>query len=336
MSADQSVAPEKVEKRLYFVIPARQKRERLDKFLAQQISELSRARVQELIVAGHVTVDGKFVKVSHPVSPGETISVVVLKRAAPEMRAEDIPLQIVYEDADLAVIDKPAGMVVHPAFANYTGTLANALLFHFDKLSGASGEERPGIVHRLDKDTSGLLVVAKNDRVHALLADQFREKSAQREYAAIAWGHLQPRRGRVETYLRRSEKDRTRIVVDATQGRRAITNYEVIEQFAFASLVRLRLETGRTHQIRVHLTHLGHPVFGDPVYGGRSRQAASLSNKEQREQAAELLELMPRQALHARSLGFVHPRSEERLRFESPLPKDFELLLEKLRAGVSK
>jgi len=336
MAAEQPVTPEKVEKRLSFVIPARQKRERLDKFLAQQIAELSRARVQELIAAGHVTVDGKRVKASHPVSPGETINVVVLKRAAPEMRAEDIPLQIVYEDADLAVVDKPAGMVVHPAFANYTGTLANALLFHFDKLSGASGHDRPGIVHRLDKDTSGLLVVAKNDQAHARLAEQFREKSAQREYEAIAWGHLRPRRGRVETYLRRSEKDRTRIVVDAKQGRRAITNYEVIEQFAFASLVRLRLETGRTHQIRVHLTHLGHPVFGDPVYGGRSRQAASLSNKEQREQAAELLELMPRQALHARSLGFVHPRSGERLRFESPLPKDFELLLEKLRSGVAK
>jgi 23S rRNA pseudouridine1911/1915/1917 synthase len=245
-------------------------------------------------------------------------------------------LCIVYEDEYLAVIDKPAGMVVHPAVANYTGTLANALLFHFDQLSASGGADRPGIVHRLDKETSGLLVVAKHDQTHAALSEQFREKSAEREYYAVAWGKFRPRNGRVESFLKRSEKDRTRIVINKSEGRWAVTNYETLEEFVFASLVRLRLETGRTHQIRAHLSHLGHPVFGDAIYGGRSRPAASLSNKEQREFASKLLQMMPRQALHARVLGFIHPRTGEKMHFESPLPDDFQQLLDSLREGVSK
>jgi len=338
MCASPSAFPEKVEKRLSLFIPANQGRERLDKFLTQQIAGLSRARIQELIASGNVTVDGKSAKPSHLISPGENIAVVVLKRAAPEMLAEDIPLRIVYEDEFLAVVDKPAGMVVHPAFANYSGTLANALLFHFEKLSGGSGQDRPGIVHRLDKETSGLLVVAKNDQAHAALSVQFREKSAEREYHAVVWGHLRPRRGRVETFLKRSEKDRTRIVVDKKEGRWAVTNYETLEEFAFCSLVRLRLETGRTHQIRVHLAHLGHPVFGDPTYGGRlpPRRDASLAKKEERKLATQLLEMMPRQALHARSLGFIHPFTGEKIHFESALPEDMTALLKRLREGVVK
>ena len=327
---------EQTERRLRFTIPARQRRERLDKFLSQQIAELSRARIQELIAAGSITVNGQLTKSSHPVAPGEIIEVVVLKRPAPEMVAEDIPLRVVYEDDSVAVINKPAGMVVHPAFANYTGTLANALLHHFKELSASGGTDRPGIVHRLDKDTSGLLVVAKNDQAHAALAEQFRAKTAEREYHAVVWGHLRPRRGRVESFLRRSEKDRTRIVVDQREGRHATTNYETLEDFAFCSLVALRLETGRTHQIRVHLAHLGHPVFGDPSYGGRSRPAASLERKEHRELAAQLLELMPRQALHARTLGFVHPRSGQNMHFECELPDDMKQLLLRLREGVVK
>jgi len=329
------VVQEKTEQRLSFTISPNQGRERLDKFLTQQIANLSRARIQELIASGNVTIDGKPVKASHLISPGESIEIIVLRRPAPEMVAEDIPLRIVYEDAYLVVIDKPAGMVVHPAFANYTGTLANALLFHFDKLSASGGTDRPGIVHRLDKDTSGLLVVAKHDHTHAALSEQFREKSAEREYYAVAWGKFRPKNGRVETFLKRSEKDRTRIVVHKSEGRWAVTNYETLEEFVFASLVRLRLETGRTHQIRVHLSHLGHPVFGDATYGGRNRPAASLPNKEQREDAAKLLEMMQRQALHARVLGFVHPQTGEKMRFESPLPDDFQKLLNSLRGGVS-
>lgn len=330
------VVQEKTEQRLSFLISPNQGRERLDKFLTQQIANLSRARIQELIANGNVTIDGKSVKASHLISPGEKIDIVVLRRPAPEMVAEDIPLRFVYEDEHLAVIDKPAGMVVHPAFANYTGTLANALLFHFDKLSTGGGSDRPGIVHRLDKDTSGLLVVAKNDQTHTALAEQFREKTAEREYYAVVWGRPRLRSGRVETFLRRSEKDRTRIVVDKQEGRWAVTNYETLEVFPFTSLLRLRLETGRTHQIRVHLSHLEHPVFGDATYGGRSRPAASLANKEQREFAATLLEVMKRQALHARVLGFVHPQTDERMYFESPLPEDFQKLLDSLREGVVK
>jgi 23S rRNA pseudouridine1911/1915/1917 synthase len=329
-------APEKTEQRLSFTISPNQGRERLDKFLTQQIANLSRARIQELIADGNVTIHGKPAKASHLISPGESIEIVVLRRPAPEMVAEDIPLRIVYEDEYLAVIDKPAGMVVHPAFANYTGTLANALLFHFDQLSSGGGTDRPGIVHRLDKETSGLLVVAKHDQTHAALSEQFREKSAEREYYAVAWGKLRPKKGRVETFLKRNEKDRTRIVVDKSEGRWAVTNYETLEEFVFASLVRLRLETGRTHQIRVHLSHLGHPVFGDATYGGRSRPAASLPKKEQREFASKLLEVMQRQALHARVLGFVHPQTGEKMHFESSLPNDFQTLLDSLREGVSK
>lgn len=335
MCATLPPSAEKVEKRLSFTVNPNQRRERLDKFLTQQIADLSRARIQELISSGKITVDGKTVKASHLISPGEAIEVIVLKRPMPEMLAEDIPLRIIYEDEFLAVIDKTAGMVVHPAFANYSGTLANALLFHFDKLSGTGGEDRPGIVHRLDKDTSGLLVVAKNDQTHAALAEQFRAKSAEREYHGVVWGHLRPRRGRVETFLRRSAKDRTRIVVDKKEGRWAVTNYEVLEEFAFSSLVRLRLETGRTHQIRVHLAHLGHPIFGDPAYGGRSRQAAALAKKEERALAAQLLEVMPRQVLHARSLGFIHPQTGKKMYFESALPDDIAQLLKLLREGVS-
>jgi len=336
MSRDAAISPEKAEKKISFTISPNQGRERLDKFLTQQIADLSRARIQELIASGDVMVDGKNVKASHLISPGENIEVTVLKRPAPEMQAEDIPLRIVFEDEHLAVIDKPAGMVVHPAFANYTGTLANALLFHFDKLSAGGGSDRPGIVHRLDKDTSGLLVVAKNDQTHAALAEQFRAKSAEREYAAVVWGRIRPKQGRVETFLKRSEKDRTRIVVDKSTGRWAVTNYNMVEEFAFASQLRLRLETGRTHQIRVHLSHLGHPVFGDATYGGRSRPAASLHSKAQRDFAAKLLDIMQHQALHARVLGFIHPQTGKKMHFESELPDDFQKLLQELHESVSK
>lgn len=327
---------EKVEKTLSFVVAPHQQRERLDRFLTQQIADLSRARIQELIASGKITVNGRATKASHLISPGEAIEVVVVKRLQPDVVAEDIPLQVVYEDEALAVVDKPAGMVVHPAFANYSGTLVNALLFHFNKLSATSGAQRPGIVHRLDKDTSGLLVVAKNDATHAALAAQFRDKSAHREYQGVVWERLRPLQGRVETWLRRSEKDRTRIVVDKEEGRWAVTNYDVLEEFPFCSLVRFRLETGRTHQIRVHFAHLGHPIFGDPLYGGRSRRAASLASKEERMLAADMLECMPRQALHARCLGFVHPTTGKKMHFESALPSDIAQLLKLLRDSVSR
>lgn len=317
------------ERILRIVVPEAHAGERLDRFLASQLSDLSRTRIQKLIEESHVLIDGHAVKASHAVATGEEIVVRIPKPRKWELLPEPIPLDIVYEDDHLVVVNKPAGMVVHPAFANYSGTLVNALLYHCRKLSGIGGVERPGIVHRLDKDTSGLIVVAKDDLTHRALAQQFAEKTSEREYWAVVWGHPREKAGRVETRIGRSPKDRTRMTIHGA-GKIAITNYEVLEEFHLLSLVRCWLETGRTHQIRVHLAHLGHPVFGDPTYGGRGRRVSGLSKRE-RDFAVELLRMMPRQALHARALGFVHPITQETLRFQSDLPEDMSRLLQKLR-----
>lgn len=317
------------EKHFELIIPENQERMRLDKYLVQQVGSLSRARLQKLISQGLIHVDGQAVKASHLISPGEKITVSVPKPEKVDIAAENIPLDILYEDDDLIVLNKPAGMVVHPAFANYSGTLVNALLHHCGELSAVGGRQRPGIVHRLDKDTSGVMVVAKNDHAHHCLSQQFRKKTSQRVYVAICWGRFKKRSGRVETYIARSPKDRKRMSVQQT-GKLAATNYEAVETFRLHSLVRLRLETGRTHQIRVHMSYLGHPVFGDREYGGRNRQLGSLSTRE-REFAAQLLEMMPRQALHAKMLGFTHPTSGQFMQFDTPLPEDMQLLLQRLR-----
>ncbi len=314
------------------IVPARKERERLDKFLTQKFQNLSRARLQKLIDEGLVLVNGEPAKASHLVSPNEKIHLTIPRPQKVDILPEDIPLDILYEDDHLLVVNKPAGMVVHPAFANYTGTLVNALLHHCGNLSSVGGRQRPGIVHRLDKNTSGVMVVAKDDLTHRELSRQFSEKTTEREYWAIAWGRFRKRSGRVETYLARSPKDRTRMTVQPT-GKLAITNYVVLETFPLLSLVRLNLETGRTHQIRVHLSYIGHPVFGDREYGGRNRQLGSLSTRE-REQAAALLQLIERQALHARLLGFRHPITGETMRFETDLPEDMQLLLRRLRTHL--
>jgi len=317
------------EKHIEIVIPANHERVRLDKYLVQQVGSLSRARLQRLIAAGLIHVDGEAVKASHLVSPGETISVLVPKPEKVDILPEQIPLNILHEDDALIVLNKPAGMVVHPAFSNYTGTLVNALLHHCGELSSVGGRQRPGIVHRLDKDTSGVMVVAKNDHAHGHLSQQFREKTTERIYHAICWGRFRKRSGRIETFLARSPKDRRRMSV-RPQGKSAVTHYQAIETFGLHSLVQLRLETGRTHQIRVHMAYMGHPVFGDGEYGGRNRQLGALSTK-QRLFASELLELMPRQSLHAKTLGFVHPTTNEFLQFETDLPEDMQRLLDRLR-----
>ncbi|MFQ5676375.1 MAG: RluA family pseudouridine synthase [bacterium] len=312
------------------VIPAKQAKERLDKFLTRNIASVSRARLQKLIQEELITVDGRPAKASHPVSPGEKITVCVPKPTPIDILPEKIELDIVFEDEHLLVLNKPAGMVVHPAFANYSGTLVNALLYHCGDLSSIGGRQRPGIVHRLDKDTSGLMVVAKNDRAHRSLSDQFREKSTEREYQAIAWGQFKKRKGRIETHIARSPKDRKRMTVQPT-GKLAVTNYQVLETHRLHSLVRLNLETGRTHQIRVHLSFIGHPVFGDQDYGGKNRQFGGLSGDE-RAFAGELLEIINRQALHAKILGFTHPATSKFMRFDSELPADMKLLLERIRS----
>lgn len=316
------------EERITISVPERKTHERLDTFLVNQVSHISRSQVQKLIKEGLVQVNGNKAKANHIVRPSEKIIVVFPKQRVPDIVAEDIFLEIVYEDRDLLVINKKAGMVVHPAFGHSSGTLVNALLAHCQKLSSVNEPYRPGIVHRIDKDTSGLLVVAKNNRVHERLAEQFRDKKVIRQYVAIVWGHVKKSSGTVETCLARSVRDRKKIGVAAT-GKNAVTHFEVRERLPLTSLITLRLETGRTHQIRVHLAHMGHPVFGDHTYGGRGRQLGGL-NKKQTALGMELLQMMERQALHAKTLGFVHPVTQKELFFDSDLPTDMEHLLGRL------
>ncbi|HZH52417.1 MAG TPA: RluA family pseudouridine synthase [Microvirga sp.] len=312
--------------------------ERLDRIMAQLWSDLSRSRLQALIRDGQVTVDGApALDPSRKVAGGARIALTVPPPVAAEPQGEVIALRIVYEDDDLIVIDKPAGLVVHPAAGHESGTLVNALIAHCgESLSGIGGVKRPGIVHRLDKDTSGLLVIAKNDRAHQGLAAQFadhgRTGPLERAYLALVWGVPGRQRGTVEAALARSVHNREKIaVVPEERGRYAITHYDVIEPLPpgepVASLVRCELETGRTHQIRVHMAHIGHPLLGDLVYGaGYKTKANRLAEEPQ-----ALLKTLGRQALHAAVLGFEHPASGEFLRFESPLPADMAALLRALR-----
>ena len=305
------------------MVPPHQTRERLDVFLTHHIENATRSKVQQAIEQGFVTVNDKPVKPSHKVNPAEIIKITIPKQSSQNVSPENIPLDILYEDDSLIVVNKKAGMVTHPAYGNYTGTLVNALLFHCNnKLSNVNDPTRPGIVHRLDKDTTGLIVVAKNDVCHAFLAKQFSQRTIEREYWAIVWGLFKKgeKKGMIETAIGRSKSDRKKITVTFT-GKHAITEYEVIEEYDYLSLVRLHLKTGRTHQIRVHLHHIGHPVFGDPTYGGR-RIAYGGTEKKKKEQVQELLNIIKRQALHAKTLAFVHPATKKFIKFDSDLPDD--------------
>ncbi len=310
---------------LRFVIPAGQKKIRIDLFLTRQVENASRNKVQRAVKDGRVLVNGKVIKSSYALSPGDVIEVTLQRPPRPVAVAENIPVRIVYEDDDLLVVDKPAGMVTHPAYGNYTGTLVNALLYHCNALSRADSELRPGIVHRLDKETSGLLVIAKNDHSHRFLAKQFSNRTIDREYQALVWGGFKSAKGIIEASLGRSKKDRKKVAVVA-DGKHAVTEYEVIRKFDFLTLVRLKLRTGRTHQIRVHLAHIGHPVFGDPTYGGRNTTWGGLDGRKV-QRAANLLKLMHRQALHARTIGFIHPGTKKPMKFDSDLPDDFKNVL---------
>ncbi len=295
-------------------------KDRLDRFLAAQVPELSRSAAQRLIEAGQVTVNGEPVKASYKTRPGDRVVVLLPGDEPLKLVAEAIPLQIVYEDTDLLVVDKPAGMVVHPAPGHSSGTLVNALLARYPELAVAGGD-RPGIVHRLDRDTSGLIVVARNDRTRRALQRQFKERQVHKAYLALLEGHLQPAWGRIEAPIGRDPHHRQRMTV-LPGGREALTEYHVLEQFAHSvgpaagdySLVEAEPLTGRTHQIRVHFASIGHPVVGDAVYGRRRSRLA-----------------VPRQFLHARRLAFKHPRTGQRLEFEAPLPADLAAILALLR-----
>jgi 23S rRNA pseudouridine1911/1915/1917 synthase len=318
---------------------------RLDQWLAEMSGpDLSRSRVQQLIRDGSVTVDGRVAdEPKRRLAGGERVEIDIPEAGPASPAGEPIPLTILYEDADIIVVDKPAGLVVHPGPGNWSGTLVNALIHHCgDSLSGIGGVRRPGIVHRLDKETSGVMVVAKTDRAHralsAAFADHGRTGSLKRAYLALVWGTPPRMTGTIEASLGRSARDRTRrAVVDGERddARHAVTHYEVLARYgaradgtAVASLVECRLETGRTHQIRVHMAHIGRPLIGDPDYGQSFRTKAATLPEPLGGQVARF----PRQALHARMLAFEHPASGEPMRFESPLPADFE----ELRAGFAR
>jgi 23S rRNA pseudouridine1911/1915/1917 synthase len=321
-----------------FVADAGQKPLRVDKFLFNFLEKTSRNRIQKAAEAGAIRVDGLPVKSNHRVKPGEEVTLVLAQPPREfVLEAEPIDLNVVYLDDDLAVINKPAGMVVHPAFGHFTGTLVHGLLYLFQNLPGATGEVRPGLVHRIDKDTSGLLVVARTDYALAFLAKQFADHSCDREYHALVWGNVREDRGTVTGHIGRSLQDRKvqAIFPDGKHGKHAVTHYEVLERYHFATLVACRLETGRTHQIRVHMKYLGHPLVGDAVYGGdKAPHRPELPKFAQF--AHKTLEMLPRQALHARLLGFEHPsRPDERLVFEAPLPDDMQAVLERFRRYAS-
>ena len=289
--------------------------ERLDRFLARQVPELTRSHIQKLIERGDVRVAGKVQKAGYKARGGEEVSVTL---PAPEMTAilpEAIPLDILYEDADIIVVNKARGMVVHPAAGVTTGTLVNALLAHCDDLSGINGEIRPGIVHRLDKDTSGVMVCAKNDRAHVALAEQIKAKTARRTYVSIVHGNIAEESGTIKGAIGRHPTERKQMAIVAG-GKPAVTHFRVLERFGAFTLVECRLETGRTHQIRVHMTSIGHPLVGDPKYGKRKHPFAAL---------------ITGQALHSQSLDLIHPATGEAMHFEAPLPRDMAAILEELR-----
>lgn len=319
---------------LKYSITEGKRKQRIDSYLANTIENSTRSKIQKLIKADLITVNGETVKANYQVVPGDEIIVKIPVSPRPEhVEAEEIPLDILYEDEYLLVVNKPPGMVAHPALGNYSGTLVNALLHYTNELSKFNKEAptRPGIIHRIDKETSGLLLVAKDEFVHSELAKQFAVHSIDREYWAVCWGIFKNSTGEVIGNIARSKRDRKIFTVSETEGKHAHTFYEVIEEFEFASLLKLKLKTGRTHQIRVHMSHINHPIFGDPTYGGRVIVYGNNLPK-MKSRIHNLLEIMPRQALHAKTLGFYHPIKKERIYIDSDLPEDMQTLIAKLRS----
>jgi len=287
--------------------------ERLDLYLSNELDEISRTYIQKLIKENLVKVNGVHKKSSYLVKEGDTIKVELPEPKKLEIIPENIPLDIVYEDKDLAVINKPQGMVVHPAPGNYSSTLVNALLYHMDSLSSINGIIRPGIVHRLDKDTSGLLLIAKNDFTHRQLSNQLKERYIHREYIAIVHGILHNDSGRIDAPIGRDPRNRKKMTVISKNSKEAITNYWVLDRFSKYTFAKVRLETGRTHQIRVHFSYINHPIVGDPLYSSGKNEFN-----------------LDKQLLHARKIGFVHPRTKEHMEFECDIPGPFKGIVDKL------
>ncbi|MDX1627612.1 MAG: RluA family pseudouridine synthase [Fulvivirga sp.] len=310
---------------------------RIDKFLMDRLPNATRNKLQAGIKDGFVKVNDEEVKPNYKVRPGDVITVGLPEPPRDtEVVPEDIPLNIVYEDEHLLVVNKEAGMVVHPAYQNWTGTLVNALAYHFKNLPEMEGNEgRPGLVHRIDKDTSGLLVIAKSEKAMNGLAKQFYDHSIDRTYLALVWGEPSPEKGTIEVNLGRSPKDRrvTMAFEDDAIGRNAITHYKVLETLRYVALIQCNLETGRTHQIRAHMKYLGHPLFNDETYGGDKILKGTPFSKY-KSFVENCFKIMPRQALHAKSLGFIHPVKKKHMQFDSELPEDFKSVLEKWRNYV--
>ena len=312
-------------------VPPEAAGQRLDRFLSEVCEGLTRSALQNLIEEERVQVNGSCVPKRYKTRAGDRVTVEVPDPQPIEAEPQNIPLDIVYEDADLLVVNKPKGMVVHPAPGNPDGTLVNALLYHCaGQLSGIGGAIRPGIVHRIDKDTSGLLVVAKNERAHARLARQFFDHTVSRRYVALVWGNFEEDEGTVTGNIGRSVRDRLRMAVypDGSDGKHAVTHYRVLKRYGYVTLVECRLETGRTHQIRVHMEYIGHPLFNDERYGG-DRILKGTTFAKYKQFIDNCFSVMPRHALHARSLGFEHPSTRRRMEFDSELPADFRAVLDK-------
>jgi len=317
--------PERMNSIATFRVHPQDSAKRLDVFLSERDPALSRSRIKRLIEMGKVQVGGRRAKAGLRLRENDEVTLTLPEAQRLEVQAEDIPLKVLYEDRHLIVVDKPAGMVVHPGAGNDSGTLVNALLHRCPDLAGIGGVLRPGIVHRLDKDTSGVLVVAKDDLAHRFLSEQFKKHTAKREYKGIVFGQL-PDEGRVDASIGRHPAHRKKMSARPRKGREARTYWRVLERFRSFNLAEFRLETGRTHQIRVHLSSIGHPILGDPLYGGRKR-LASIEPSPLRQG----LQKMRRQALHAATLGFVHPTTGETLEFSSPLPGDLSEAIVLLR-----
>lgn len=306
---------------------------RIDQWLRHKIANVSRNRIQKTMENDSVRVNGEVVRSNYRIKPNDTVQVMLpYEQHIFELIPEDIVLDIVYEDDDLLVVNKPAGMVVHPGHNNYTGTLVNALVYRYGVLPQKSIEHRPGLVHRIDKDTSGLLVIGKKDKVLAHLGQQFMEHTIHRRYLAMIWGEPKEDEFTVQNYLGRDEKDRRKVKSsdDPEKGKLAITHAKVLEKFYFCSLIECRLETGRTHQIRAHMSHIGHPIFSDEKYGG-DKMLKGTALPKFKQFIDNAFKVMPRQALHAAELGFVHPTTGKDMLFKQELPEDFAGLYKKIK-----
>jgi 23S rRNA pseudouridine1911/1915/1917 synthase len=310
---------------------------RIDKFLFNKLENTSRSRIQSAANAGNILSNGSPVKPNYRVKPGDLVTIVLPHPPRKiELIPQDIPLDIVFEDEHVIVLNKQVGLVVHPGYGNYSGTLVNALMFHLrDNPLFHSGEERPGLVHRIDKNTSGLLVVAKNEIALNKLASQFFHKTSKRTYSALAWGDMKEEEGTIVGNIGRNPKNRKQMHVfpDGDLGKEAVTHYRVLERLGYVNMVECRLETGRTHQIRVHFQYLGHPLFNDPEYGG-DRILRGTTFTKYKQFVQNCFELLPGQALHARTLGFVHPSSGEEMLFDAPLPEGFSAVIQKWRTYI--